>query len=104
MSSFQTRIVGTRFYTGADSIISTLSSEDELRLVREPENEYDKFAVAVYHDDRKLGHIPRTNSQLVFEMIEYSLALPVASVVNAGKPDIEINYSFEDARIGKELD
>lgn len=55
---FNSKIVGTTFYPKAAEIIPTLKHQDLLILKREPENEYDENAIAVYKDEDKIGHIP----------------------------------------------
>ena len=69
--TFQTAIVGVRFYEGA----STLLAAEELRdlppaLVREPDNKYDKNAIAVYLDDTKVGHIPAPQAKILAPMLD----------------------------------
>lgn len=50
-------VVGTSFYPDA---IKYIKEPRELLLIREPENEYDCNAIAVYDSkNRKLGHVPR---------------------------------------------
>ena len=69
--TFQTAIVGVRFYEGA----STLLAAEELRdlppaLVREPDNKYDKNAIAVYLDDTKVGHIPAPQAKFLAPLLD----------------------------------
>ncbi len=54
-----TQIVGTSFYPGSGSLVSRLRSGAQLILKRQPENKYDKNAVAVHWGARILGHVPR---------------------------------------------
>lgn len=67
--SFDTAIVGARFYEGAAAMLERTAlggNEVTIFLVREPDNEYDKNAIAVYIDEgllrspskKKVGHIP----------------------------------------------
>lgn len=55
----QTSIVGSSFHRGADVWIAKMAGGQQLRLVREPGNAYDKNAVAVYIFQQHLGYIPR---------------------------------------------
>lgn len=48
-----------------------LEKDEALDLVREPDNEYDENAIAVYSDGIKIGYIPRTmNADLAEAMDE----------------------------------
>ena len=55
---YHLQIVGI-YYTGNGKYISQLPPKTVLELRPEPENIYDKYAVSVWHDNRKLGYIPK---------------------------------------------
>lgn len=55
----QVSIVGSTFYPGASNWIAKLGPGQQLRVEREPNNQYDANAVAVYIFQQKLGHFPR---------------------------------------------
>ena len=66
-----------------------------LRLMREPENDYDTRAVAVWtQDGRKLGYVPRIDNQALANLMDAGLA-PRASVAQirtvTTRPDIRID-------------
>jgi len=43
-----------------------LTNSDKLKLIREPRNQFDKFAVkVVYGNNYQIGYIPRRHSELV---------------------------------------
>ncbi len=74
--TFDTAIVGARFYKGASALLEeTALAGDEvvILLVREPYNEYDKNAIAVYIDEgllrsrseKKVGHIPAGQAKIL---------------------------------------
>ncbi len=67
-------IAGYFFYEG-QNIESDLNVNDALELVREPENEYDDHAVAIYHGRNKLGYIPRYCNQIPAEIIDNKIKL-----------------------------
>lgn len=57
------KVSGTSFYLDAKKYIQ---NPVELLLIREPENEYDCNAIAVYDcKNRKLGHIPRAIAEVM---------------------------------------
>lgn len=65
-------IVGSSFYKGASDWIPKLKAGQAVVLKREPDNKYDKNAIAVYIFKQQLGHIPR------------GLAAEIAPLMDAG--------------------
>jgi hypothetical protein len=57
MAKLKSSIVGSSFYPGAGNIIMRLRPGAKLLLKREPNNAYDKNAIAVCFSNTKLGHI-----------------------------------------------
>jgi hypothetical protein len=55
-------IAGFTYNEGA-MVFNDLTIGTELQLVAEPENRFDKNAVAIYYGDKKLGFIPRSNNR-----------------------------------------
>jgi hypothetical protein len=55
----QVSIVGSSFYQGAGNWLAKMAPGQQLRVEREPNNQYDANAVAVYIFNQKLGHFPR---------------------------------------------
>lgn len=55
----QVSIVGSSFYPGASNSIAKLRPGQQLRVEREPNNQYDPNAIAVHYFNQKLGHFPR---------------------------------------------
>ncbi len=73
--TFDTAIVGVRFYQGAAELLSELSPDGGripglLTLVREPDNNYDKNAIAVHLDGKKVGHIPAPQAKILAPMLD----------------------------------
>ena len=65
-------IVGSSFYPGAGEQIARLRAGQQLRVEREPRNEYDPNAISVHIFNQKLGHFPR------------GFAAEVAPIMDAG--------------------
>ncbi len=68
--TFDTAIVGVRFYQGAAELLSEVSPDGGrvpglLTLVREPDNQYDHNAIAVHFDGKKVGHIPAPQAKIL---------------------------------------
>lgn len=55
-------IAGFTYYEGP-IVFNRLQIGTELRLVVEPENQYDHDAIALYFEEHKLGFIPRTENK-----------------------------------------
>lgn len=55
----QASIMGSSFCPGASNWLPRLKPGQQLRAEREPENQYDVNAVALYTFQQKLGYVPR---------------------------------------------
>ena len=73
-------VVGVTFLnddgSSRQSIISNCKRDDEIRLVREPENKFDKNAIAIFH---KLGQVGYVAKDFAKQMA----------------PDMDYGYSYE---------
>ena len=49
MEEIVSKIVGTQFYPESKKVLNILKENDELQLVREPDNKHDANAVAIYY-------------------------------------------------------
>lgn len=49
--------------------------KEPLRLQREADNLYDKYAVAVYRGEKKVGYIPKANSRIIASLIDSGVSL-----------------------------
>lgn len=72
-----------------------------LRLLREPDNDYDARAVAVWTESgTKVGYVPRIDNQVLANLMDAGI-LPRASVQSVGddlpRPDIKIAISLRVA-------
>lgn len=62
------KIAGIKYYID-DTLI--LAEEDKLILIREPNNQYDKYATAIYTmDKKKIGYIPRQNNRVFARLMD----------------------------------
>jgi hypothetical protein len=101
----KTTIVGTK-YRGPEAIaaLARLRPGDRLRLVREPGNEHDPDAVAVYSGTMHLGYIPRGPNRDVADRImsadSVSAIVTAEAIIEKGQvrfaPRIEIRNHFDD--------
>lgn len=69
---FETKVAGFNYYEGKrEEVARLLVPETELILVREPENEYDDKAVAIYTEQgNKLGYVPRSENHIPAAMAD----------------------------------
>lgn len=63
---------GFQFYNGP-KILKELNKNDLLDLVREPDNEYDDCAIALYHNEHKIGFIPREENMILSILLDANL-------------------------------
>ena len=49
--------------------------QEPLRLQREATNLYDKYAVALYRGEKKVGYIPKANSRIVASLMDSGVSL-----------------------------
>lgn len=62
MTVLLSKIVGSSHVPGAQAIVGELREGTELQLRREPGNQYDRNAVAVYLGETRLGYVPSLSS------------------------------------------
>lgn len=49
----------------------------KLLLKRETQNAYDKYAVAIYHHEKKVGYIPKGNARIIASLLDNDVKLNV---------------------------
>jgi HIRAN domain len=69
----ETIVAGTSFKKLKD-VEPNLNTQVKLELVREPNNEFDSFAIALYFNKTKIGYIPKSSNEVI------------ARLLDAGKP------------------
>ena len=63
-------VAGTSYLNLQEIEKEIIPKESELILEREPNNEFDKFAVKVLFKDNKLGYIPKSKNQTVARLMD----------------------------------
>lgn len=66
-----TNIAGLQYYHGIENL-SNFKINDKVQLIREPENIHDKYAIAVYWNNLKIGFIPRNNNKVLANLMDNS--------------------------------
>lgn len=61
------KVAGLQYGECVDYIFA---SHQQLELVREPSNRYDRYAVALHCKRKKVGYIPRTNSRIIASLMD----------------------------------
>ena len=62
-------VAGTSFRKLND-VEAALNKEVKLELKREPQNEYDHFAIALHFEKHKIGYIPRDKNEVIARMMD----------------------------------
>lgn len=88
----RTQIVGSQYHEGARAAILELARGEELALLREKDNRFDKNAVAVLDVcGQKLGYIPRQDAPSVARILDTGLAVTARCRVK-GTTSISIEW------------
>lgn len=65
------KVAGTNYIDDKIVIIEKLKVNEQLFLVREPENKYDEFAIKVTtSSNKKIGYIPRENNKIISRLLD----------------------------------
>ena len=62
-------VAGTSFRKLND-VEAALNKEVKLELKREPQNEYDHFAIALHFEKHKIGYIPREKNEVIARLMD----------------------------------
>lgn len=62
-------VAGTSFRK-LKEVEPSLLAEVKLELTREPKNEYDNFAIALYFNKQKIGFIPREKNEVIARLLD----------------------------------
>lgn len=99
MSKISTRVKGTTYYK---IDFSQLKPGDQLRLVRDPQNNYDTNAIKVLHNEMMLGHVDKQIAAALAGVIDCGAKVrAVLSKVMGGPPHnygLLINISIIENR------
>ncbi|MCC6683619.1 MAG: HIRAN domain-containing protein [Bacteroidia bacterium] len=72
-------VAGFRHYKGME-LLDKMEVNDFIELRREPDNEYDEFAVALYWQQEKIGFLPADFNETIARLIDAE-ALPLLAVI-----------------------
>lgn len=90
--SFHSKVVGSTFCGGQDIIKNELSEKDELKLIPEPDNKFDKNAIMVFWKDKRIGYLPKETSEKIQDDLEkYTLQAFVSEITGKDKNNAGCN-------------
>jgi hypothetical protein len=104
-------IVGTGFCgKEAEALVKELKPGEDLVLIREPTNKFDKNAVQVWARDVHIGYLPKAKNQQIAMAMDEELKGPSAAAliaagqtvvpVKGGKFTLSPNSAFPQAEVG----
>ena len=67
-------VAGFRYYKGPKSL-DKIQIDDEIKLIREPNNKHDEFAVGVHWNDKKLGYIRMDDNIVIANLLDNDIPL-----------------------------
>ena len=74
-------VAGFQYYSGPERQ-DTMMKGDLLELRREPENEADARAIAIYHNMHKIGFIPARDNKVLSRLIDAEVVTLVAEITH----------------------
>lgn len=91
---FQTSRVAGAHYVKDKSLLCKLQQYDKIELARECDNEYDKNAVALMFDGKRIGYVPRRENKALASMLEAGMAKRIVTFVTSIKDNDYENFEF----------
>ena len=83
----QFRVAGLAYYE-VEAVIQRIQPSDTLRLIAEPTNPHDPFAVEIWHGANKLGYVPRSDNRHLSRLLRQGAT--VACDVWEADPDATV--------------
>lgn len=65
----QSFVAGFRFHKGME-LLPYMKEQDLVELKREPDNEHDSFAVAVYWQQEMIGYLPAASNEIIARLMD----------------------------------
>lgn len=92
-------VAGYRYYDGK-KIENKIRPGDKTLLKREPENKYDRDAIAIYTLGHKIGYIPRRHNPLIALMMDQKAKVN-ASIAYVNEEEEEEGRVWVEVRMGE---
>ena len=87
-------IAGFGYWEGCEAF-KHLKIGTKLHLVREEDNKFDPYAVAIYHEDFKLGYIPRGENHDISKYLDMGLGYIYEVRITRITPDVHPEQQVE---------
>lgn len=90
----ESSVAGFRYYRG-EEILRKLEPGRPLDLKREPRNPFDYDAVEIYHENEKLGYIPRSESAVIAQLMDKGVTLTarISGIRDSGTPNERVGVA-----------
>ncbi len=92
-------VKGTGYCKRIKKVQRKLEPGMELTLRRHPDNEHDDCAVAIYHDEQRVGWVPMAHNQIIAHLMDIGkrFTCKIDSIVHDDDwPKIEVNIYIVD--------
>jgi HIRAN domain/PD-(D/E)XK nuclease superfamily len=102
--SYHSKLVGVTF-EGRQAVISTLKGDEQLRVRREPDNEYDKRAVAVdvliNNQWLPVGYIAKDKNEEIAKAVDAgnNVVITMGGITGGGSKSFGMNISLRYAKV-----
>ena len=63
-------VAGTSFCPIVQELVPTLLPNTVLRMVRQPHNEYDENAIAIYYEEHRIGYVPQELNLVISRLMD----------------------------------
>ncbi len=82
----QCLVAGFQYYQGKE-IIWDLKQNDPILLLAQADNQYDKYAVEVFYQSKKLGYLPKTDNKSISQILQADIKISAkVQAVDITKP------------------
>lgn len=77
-------VAGFRYYKGME-LLEHMREGDLLRLVREPQNKFDKSAIALYWNSEKIGFVPASENEMLSRLLDANALEMIAEITHLNR-------------------
>jgi hypothetical protein len=63
-------VAGTSFCENLDEVEPLLVPDAVLKMIRQPENKYDKLAIGIYVDTKRIGWVPMEHNEVISRLMD----------------------------------
>ncbi|WMJ73031.1 HIRAN domain-containing protein [Cytophagaceae bacterium ABcell3] len=72
-------------YQKADDLLEVMQPGEPLELQREPQNQYDAHAIAIYYAGKKIGYVARVQNKALSNLMDAGILIPEAEIAYVEK-------------------